>query len=88
MKVILILTVTAHSVALSWIPSVTPQVKAYWIFKSVNGGAYKKIASAPGTTFIDNGVYRGKTYTYYIESVIDSKHVSVPSIPSNPVTIP
>jgi hypothetical protein len=84
-------TAVAHSVDLSWSPptSSTDPVAGYNVYRSLNGGTPQMLNSTPitATTYVDNSVVSGSTYTYTAESV-DANGVQ--SAPSNQieVTIP
>jgi len=68
-------TVTqTHTVALSWIASVTTTVTGYNVYRSTtNGSGYVKITSSPLTLLVytDSSVANGITY-YYVTTAVDS----------------
>jgi hypothetical protein len=76
------------SVVLNWnSPATSPlPVSGYNIYRSGSGGPPKLLNATPqtGTTFLDQTVRAGATYTYYVESVADNE---TKSVPSNPVTV-
>jgi fibronectin type 3 domain-containing protein len=84
-------TTVAHSVDLSWNAptSSADPVAGYNIYRSLSSGSPQLVNSTPttGTTYVDNSVVSGSTYTYTVESV-DANGVQ--SVPSNSiqVTIP
>jgi hypothetical protein len=64
--------VVQHSVALSWIASVS-SVTGYNIYRgTVSGGPYAKISSVSGLTYTDSAVQNGTTY-YYVTTAVDSQ---------------
>lgn len=61
------------SVQVSWQRSPEPDLKGYYVYRSVDGGPYERqggLVSVP--TFSDRNVQRGKTYAYEV-SAIDQK---------------
>jgi hypothetical protein len=84
-------TSVAHYVDLSWSAPTgsTDPVAGYNIYRSLNGGTAQLLNSTPitTTTYVDNSVVAGSTYTYTAASVDAS---GVQSTPSNQiqVTIP
>ena len=72
---------TAHVVDLSWVPSTSPGVTSYNVYKLQPGGLYAVIGSpaAPNTTYQDWNVTPGQTYSYYVTAVSSSGE----SAPSN-----
>jgi hypothetical protein len=74
-----------HSVSLSWDPSVS-DVVGYNVYRATtSGGPYRKINPEidPATTYLDLGVYSGRTY-YYVTTAVDSGGQE--SVYSNSVT--
>jgi hypothetical protein len=67
-------TPLVHSVSLSWTDSSTG-VTGYNIYVgSLSGGPYTRLASSPGTTYVDSNVQAGQTY-YYVVTALDSTNV-------------
>ena len=66
------LTATAvHSALLNWIPSVSPNVTNYRVYRS-SGGPYNLIANVGVTTsFTDYNIQNGQTY-YYVTTAVDN----------------
>ncbi len=63
-----------NSIELSWQRSPEPDLKGYYVYRSVNGGSYATVGglvTLPG--FSDHDVQHGKTYTYQV-SAIDQKN--------------
>ena len=44
-------------------------IVCYKVFRSVNGGEVLEIAEIDGTSFLDNEVDEGNTYTYYVKAL-------------------
>ena len=58
-----------HSVALSWTAS-TSSVVGYNVYRSTTGGSYSKISALnASTSYTDNSVQAGQTYTYVTTAV-------------------
>jgi hypothetical protein len=84
------ITGNSHIVTLSWMPSISPNIAGYNIFRaSVSGGPYTQInpAIVPTVSFSDNNVQAGQTY-YYVTTAVDVG--SIASVYSNeaPATVP
>ena len=65
---------TAHSVAVSWVASVTTNVVGYNLYRSASvAGTYTLVNSAliSGTSYTDGSVQAGQTY-YYVATAVDS----------------
>ena len=61
------------SIELSWSRSPEPDLKGYYLFRSVNGGAFEKVGDLlPLPTYSDKNVEHGKVYRYAV-SAIDQK---------------
>jgi fibronectin type 3 domain-containing protein len=63
-----------HSVMLNWLPSTTPGVTGYNLYRAeVSGGTYVKLNTPPivGTTFVDSSVASGRMY-YYVSTAVDN----------------
>jgi hypothetical protein len=78
----------AHSVALSWTASTSPNIASYNIYRSTtSGSSYTQIGSvtAPTTTYTDNSVTDGTTY-YYVTTAVNSDNQE--SANSNQATAP
>lgn len=70
---------TDHSVALTWIPSTTPGVSGYNVYRgTVSGGPYAKINSVqvPGLDFTDISVQAGGVYFYVITALLGNAESS------------
>jgi hypothetical protein len=68
------LTPLVHSVSLSWTDGSTG-VTGYNIYVgSLSGGPYTRLASSPGTAYVDGNVHAGQTY-YYVVTALDSTNV-------------
>lgn len=66
----------AHSVALQWDPSSSPNISGYNIYRSTNnGGPYSKINTSLNSTtsYTDNNVVDGTTY-YYVTTAVNSSN--------------
>jgi fibronectin type 3 domain-containing protein len=65
-----------HSVTLSWVPSSSPDVQGYNVYRSdVAGGTYVKMNTLPipSIGYVDSSVTSGRTY-YYVATAIDSNN--------------
>jgi hypothetical protein len=70
-------TASANSVELSWDANTEPDLAAYRVYRSVNGGAFEKIADVGEIpTYSDKAVQSGKTYHYAITAVDKSGNES------------
>jgi fibronectin type 3 domain-containing protein len=76
--------VSGSEVDLSWIPSTSPTVTGYNIYRGPHGGTLAKISSAPPSPFQDTTVAAGTTYDYAATAVDTS---NVESAKSNTVTV-
>lgn len=73
-------TASANSVELSWDANTEPDLAAYRIYRSVNGGAFAKIAEVNEIpTYSDKAADSGKTYRYAITAVDKSGNESARS---------
>lgn len=62
--------VAAHSVTLTWNPSVSLNVASYNVKRSTtSGGPYTTLANVPLLTFLDTTVQPGTTYDYVISAL-------------------
>ncbi|HEY3375362.1 MAG TPA: S8 family serine peptidase [Candidatus Aquicultor sp.] len=77
----------ANSIVVSWAASISPDLKSYAVYRSVNNAnSYKKIAMIPyaANSFTDKGVKTGIKYFYRV-SAIDASGMESPG--SNAVSI-
>lgn len=75
-----VVTVDPPAVNLSWIPSTSPGVAGYNVYRgTVSGGPYTQVnpAIVPGTTYLDSGVQPASTYYYVTTSLNTSNEQSV-----------
>lgn len=64
----------AHSVAISWQPSVSSGVTSYNVYRStVSGGPYTRVGNVSSSSFTDNNVTAGMTYFYVVTSLNGSQ---------------
>jgi hypothetical protein len=71
---------SANSVELSWDANTEPDLAAYRVYRSVNGGAFEKIADVNEIpTYSDKAVQSGKAYRYAITAVDKSGNESLRS---------
>jgi hypothetical protein len=74
---------TPHSVTLNWsAPATSPEpITGYVAYRSTNGGAFTPLDSTPSaeSTYVDDSVVSGMTYSYYVESVGANGLASEPS---------
>jgi fibronectin type 3 domain-containing protein len=62
------------SIEVSWQRSPEPDLKGYYVYRSVNGGPFERqggLVTVP--TFSDHNVEHGKTYRYEV-SAVDQKN--------------
>jgi hypothetical protein len=67
--------VNQHSVTLRWVPSTSPNIQGYNVYRgTVSGGPYTQINSSlvTGTTYSDATVEAGETY-FYVTTAINSQ---------------
>jgi hypothetical protein len=77
----------AHSVSLSWVVSVTPNVVGYNLYRLLQpNGSYTQVNSAliSGNTYTDSSVASGQSY-YYVATSVDTNNVE--SAYSDPVQV-
>jgi hypothetical protein len=61
-----------HSVALSWIASVSPSVTGYSVLRGLApGGPYTQLGNAAGLAYVDTAVQSGASY-FYVLSAFDA----------------
>src|SRR5262249_34506708 len=73
-------TASANSVELSWDANTEPDLAGYRIYRSVNGGAFEKIADVNEIpAYSDKPVDAGKAYRYVVTAVDESGNESVRS---------
>ena len=73
-------TASANSVELSWEANAEPDLAAYRVYRSVNGGAFEKIADVNDIpAYSDKAVQSGKTYRYVVTAVDKSGNESARS---------
>jgi predicted phage tail protein len=73
-------TAAANSIELSWDANTEPDLASYRIYRSVNGGAFAKIAEVSDIpTYSDKAVEAGKTYRYEVTAVDKSGNESARS---------
>lgn len=67
---------TQHMVSLTWMPSTSPGVLGYNVYRGTSsGGPYTNIAGlVAGTEYVDNTVSSGQTY-YYVTTAVASDNV-------------
>lgn len=66
----------AHSVSLSWVASVSPNIKGYNVYRSgSSGGPYALVSSSlvSGTTYVDSNVSSGDSY-FYVTTAVDASN--------------
>ncbi len=73
---------------LTWDPPVTEGVKEYSVYRSVNGGAWEKVASVMGTSYTDNDVVPGSVYSYRVAAVSVTGVEGAPSPPTEEAPLP
>jgi hypothetical protein len=69
----------SHTVTLSWIASVSPNVIGYNVYRATSsGGPYAKVNGSPvgATTYLDSNVSSGQSYFYVATTVDSSNHES------------
>jgi hypothetical protein len=61
----------SQSVVLTWQPSASSGVAGYYVYRSMNGGAYTQLTPSPitATTYTDTSVQAGESYDYAVTSV-------------------
>jgi hypothetical protein len=70
-------TAAANSIELSWDANLEPDLASYRVYRSVNGGAFEKIAEVSDIpTYSDKAVEAGKTYRYVVTAVDKSGNPS------------
>ena len=70
-------TAAANSIELSWDANTEPDLASYRVYRSVNGGAFEKIAEVSDIpTYSDKAVEAGKTYRYAVTAVDKSNNES------------
>lgn len=57
-------TIAKKKITVSW--KKQTQIASYIVYRSINGGAYKKIATVTKGTYVDTKVSKGKKYQYKI----------------------
>jgi hypothetical protein len=73
-------TASAVTVELSWDANAEPDLALYRVYRSVDGGAFQKIAEVTDIpTYSDRAVERGKTYRYALSAVDKSGNESARS---------
>jgi fibronectin type 3 domain-containing protein len=73
-------TASANSVELSWDANTEPDLAGYRVYRSVDGGAFEKIADVNEIpTYSDKAVQSGKTYRYVVTAVDKSGNESTRS---------
>jgi hypothetical protein len=73
-------TASANSVELSWDANTEPDLDGYRVYRSVNGGAFEKIAGVNEIpAYSDKPVESGKTYRYVVTAVDKSGNESARS---------
>jgi hypothetical protein len=73
-------TASANSVELSWEANTEPDLGSYRVYRSVNGGAFAKIADLNEIpAYSDKAVESGKTYRYEVTAVDKSGNESARS---------
>lgn len=81
----------AYSVKLNWdAPASSPQtITGYNVYREASGSSYTLLNSSPdaSTSYTDDTVQSGKSYSYYVESV-DSKGVTSTPSGTYSVTVP
>jgi hypothetical protein len=71
---------SAHSVNLSWLPSSSPNIAAYNVYRTTTAsGGFTKLGSTKVTTFVDGNVQSGQTYLYEVTAVDSANAESGPS---------
>ena len=73
-------TASANSVELSWEANAEPDLASYRVYRSVNGGAFEKIADVNDIpAYSDKAVQSGRTYRYVVTAVDKSGNESARS---------
>jgi hypothetical protein len=75
-------TASPGSIELSWDANSEPDLAGYRVYRSINGGAFEKIADVNEIpTYSDHTVERGTTYRYAVSAVDKSGNESARSAP-------
>ena len=73
-------TASANSVELSWDANSEPDLAGYIVYRSVNGGAFEKVANVSEIpAYSDKPVEAGKTYRYVVTAIDKSGNESTRS---------
>ena len=79
---------TPASIEVSWQRSPEPDLKGYYVYRSVNGGAFERQADLLTVpAFSDRTVEHGKSYRYQV-SALDQKNNESARSPVAEVTFP
>jgi fibronectin type 3 domain-containing protein len=83
------LSVTAHSVTLSWDASTSGGVTGYYVYRAAGTGGYSRLVTSlvSGVKYTDTAVTSGTKYTYVVTAV-DSAGTESPYSSAVSATVP
>ena len=79
--------VTGSGVELTWAPGTEPDLAAYRVYRSTNGGASVLVSNETASTFRDGTVQPGTTYVYEV-SAVDTSNNESPRVATATITVP
>ena len=77
----------AGSIQLAWERNLEPDLKGYFIYRSVDNGPFVKLGETDTPTYSDTAVQSGKQYRYAISAIDQSGNESARCAPQE-VTLP